>query len=67
MDDAEWKSSIQDIQEGSCPQKKKSVPYQFDTVKYRSETYSWTQKLNKWVLGNFVFVTDWDLKLAGWD
>jgi hypothetical protein len=31
---------------GACPKKKKkSVADQFTAVKYRSETYRWTQKL----------------------
>ncbi len=39
---------IQDTQEGAYPKKKKkSVTGQFVVVKYRSVTYSWTQKLNK--------------------
>jgi hypothetical protein len=29
------------------PYKKKSVAGQFAAVKYRSETYCWTQKLNR--------------------
>jgi hypothetical protein len=36
---------MKDMQEGAHPKKKKkSVAGQFATVKYRSETYSWTQK-----------------------
>ncbi len=35
------------MQEGVYPKKKKSVPDQFTVVKYRSETYYWTQKLNR--------------------
>jgi hypothetical protein len=47
MDNAEWKSTMQDMQEGSYPKKKKkSVADQF-VVKYSSETYWWTQKLNR--------------------
>jgi hypothetical protein len=39
---------MQDMQEGACPKKKKtSVAGQFAAVKYRSETYCWTQKLNR--------------------
>ena len=38
---------IQDMQEGAYPEeKKKSVSGQFAAVKFRSETYLWTQKLN---------------------
>ena len=56
MDNAEWKPNIQ---EGAYPKKKKkSAADQFAAVKYRSETYCWTQKLkreeygvdNYWVL-----------------
>ena len=36
------------MQEGAYPKKqKKSVAGQFATVKYRSERYYWTQKLNR--------------------
>ena len=36
------------MQEGPYPdEKKKSVIDQFDTVKYKSETYCWTKKLNR--------------------
>ena len=36
------------MQEDAYPKKKKkSVAGQFATVKYRSETYCWTQKLNR--------------------
>ena len=36
------------MQEGAFPKKKKkSVADQFTTVKYRSETYYWTEKLNR--------------------
>ncbi len=35
-----------DMQQGDYPKKKKSVADQFVTVKYKSETYWWTQKLN---------------------
>ena len=39
---------MQDMQEGAYPKtKKKSVTGQFATVKYRSETYGWTPKLNR--------------------
>ena len=39
---------MQDMQEGAYPKKKKkSLPGQFAAVKYRSETYCWTQKLNR--------------------
>ncbi len=45
MDTDEWKSNMQDMQEGAYPKKKKkSVPNHFVTVKYRSETYWWTIK-----------------------
>jgi hypothetical protein len=36
-----------DMQEGAYPKKKKRVAGQFAVVKYRSETYCWTQKLNR--------------------
>jgi hypothetical protein len=40
------KPNMQDMQEGAYPEeKKKSVAGQFAAVKYRSETYCWTQKL----------------------
>ncbi len=32
---------------GAYPKKKKSLAGQFAAVKYRSETYCWTQKLNR--------------------
>jgi hypothetical protein len=36
------------MQESSYPKKKKkSVAGQFATVRYRSETYCWTKKLNR--------------------
>ena len=36
------------MQEGAYPKKKKkSVADQFAAVKYRSETYCWTRKLNR--------------------
>ena len=36
------------MQEGAYPKaKKKSVAGQFAAVKYRSETYDWTQKLKR--------------------
>jgi hypothetical protein len=36
------------VQEGAYPEKKKkSVAGQFATVKYRSGTYCWIQKLNR--------------------
>jgi hypothetical protein len=39
---------MQDVQEGADPKKKeKSVADQFSAVKYRSETYCWTQKLRR--------------------
>ena len=40
---------MQDVQEGAYPDnKKKSVAGQFAAVKYtESETYCWTQKLNR--------------------
>ena len=39
---------IQDMQEGAYPKKKKkSVAGQFAAVKYKSETYCWTKKLNR--------------------
>ena len=48
MNNAKWKPNVQDMQEGAYPQKKKkSVAGQFAAVKYRSETYCWTQKLNR--------------------
>ena len=38
---------MQDMQEGAYPKKKKkSVADQFAAVRYGSETYCWTQKLN---------------------
>ena len=46
MYNAEWKLNIQDIQEDTYPTKKESVDGQLATVKYRSERYYWTQKLN---------------------
>ena len=67
MDNAEWTPNMQDMQECAYPiKKKKSVSGQFAAVKYRPETYWWTQKLNRedygvdkyWVL---FFI------LAGWD
>ena len=71
MDNAEWKPNMQDMQEGAYPKKKKkSVAGQFAAVKYRSETYCWTQKLNRedyGVTSTFFFLAGWDLKLAGWD
>ena len=45
MDNAECKSSTEDIQEGAYPEDNKSIVDQFTTVKYWSETYCWTQKL----------------------
>ena len=35
------------MQEGAYAKKKKSVAVQFAAVKYRSETYRWTQNLNR--------------------
>ncbi len=48
-DNAEWKSNTQDMHKSAYPKKKeeKSVAGQFSAVKYRSETYCWTQKLNR--------------------
>jgi hypothetical protein len=47
MDNAESKPDMQDVQEGAYPiKKKKSVADQF-AVKYRSETYCRTQRLNR--------------------
>jgi len=38
----------QDMHEGAYPKKKKkSVAGQFAAVRYRTETYYWTQKLNR--------------------
>jgi hypothetical protein len=37
---------MQDMQEVAYPKKMKSVAGQFAAVKYRSETYCWTQELN---------------------
>ncbi len=43
---------MQDIQEGPYPKKeKKNVAGQFAAVKYRSETFCWTQKLNREAYG----------------
>jgi hypothetical protein len=40
MDNAEWKSNMQDMQEGAYPKKKKkSVADHFAAFKHRSETY----------------------------
>jgi hypothetical protein len=52
MDNAECKWSMQDMQEGPYPKKKKksvqqSVAGQFAAVKYKTETYYWTPKLNR--------------------
>jgi hypothetical protein len=44
----EWtmpNESMQDVQEGAYPKTKKSVAGQFAAVKYKSETYCWTQKV----------------------
>ena len=39
---------MQDMQEGAYPKKwRQSVAGQFAAVKYRSEMYCWTQKLNR--------------------
>ena len=38
---------MQDMQEGAYPKKKKSVPGLFVAVKFRSETYCWTQKQDR--------------------
>ena len=47
----EWtmpNESMQDMQEGAYPKKKeKSVAGKFAAVKYKSETYCWTQKVNR--------------------
>ena len=52
MDNAEWTPNMQDVQEGAYPKKmKKSVDGQFAAVEYRSETYCWTQKLNREAYG----------------
>ena len=59
---AEYAGYRQDMQEVAYPKKKRmSVAGQFAAVKYRSETYCWTQKLNRkdygvdtyWVLSFF--------------
>ena len=47
MDNAEWKSNMQNMQESLSKKKKKSVAGQFAAVKYRAETYWWTEKLNR--------------------
>ena len=47
MNNAESKPDMQDMQEDAYPKKKKSAADQFGAVKYRSETYCWTQKLNR--------------------
>jgi hypothetical protein len=47
---------------------KKSVAGQFAAVKYRTETYCWTQKLNREDYGvnkYFFLLAGLDLKLAG--
>jgi hypothetical protein len=45
---SEYAGYRQDMQEGTYPKKKKqSVAGSFAAVKYRSETYCWTQKLNR--------------------
>ena len=42
------KPNMQHMQEGTYPEEKnKSVAGQFAAVKYRSETFCWTQKLNR--------------------
>ncbi len=39
---------MRDMQEGAYPKKKKKcVAGQFAAVKYRSETYCWTKKINR--------------------
>jgi hypothetical protein len=44
----EYAGYRQDMQEVTYPKKKKkSVAGQFAAVKYRLETYCWTQKLNR--------------------
>ena len=68
MDNAERKSNMQDMQEGSYPKKKKtSVAGQFAAVKYRSETYCWTKKSKQGRLRAKTSLAGWDLKLAVWD
>jgi hypothetical protein len=48
---------MQDLQEGTYPKKKKkSVAGQFVVVKYRSETYRWTQKLQREDYGVDIFL-----------
>ena len=48
MDNAKRKSNMKDMMEGSyLKKKKKSVAGKFVAVKYRSETYCWTQNLNR--------------------
>ena len=71
---AEWKPNMQDMQEGVYPKKKKkSVDGKFAGVKYRPETYWWTQNLDREdygvdsVLGNSFFLARWDLILTGRD
>jgi hypothetical protein len=61
---------MQDMQEGACPEEKKSVADQFVAVKYRSETYCWTQKQKKlnredYGVDNWVLFFFSRLKLAG--
>ena len=47
MGNAESKPDMQDMQDGASPKKMKDLADQFATVKYRSETCCWTQKLNR--------------------
>ena len=67
MDNAEWKLNMEDMQEGTHPQKeKKSVAGQFTGVKYRSETYWWTQKLNSEDYGVDKYWVNPNPVLVGW-
>ena len=49
MDNAKEKANMQEgaLSDANPKKKKKSVAGQFAAVKYRSETYDWTQKLNR--------------------
>jgi hypothetical protein len=49
------------MQEDAYPKKKKSVVGQFAAVKYRSETYCWTQKLNRedYVVDKYCLDLSW--------
>jgi hypothetical protein len=53
---------MQDVQEGAYPKKKVSVPGQFAAVKYRSEMYCWTQKLN-WKITGYKYWVIFFLRL----